>query len=236
MLKHDSHPELQFEKKNKNLQKLPGYARVEKRPILHPPTASPYAGAGTPKVVYVSTKTPFMSAAKRVQKLLRQAEKRVTTKIDLSSKKTSDKANFKQLADGTKSLEKEPVFIKATGRAIDKAMNVGKWFEEKDEYAIKVKTGTIMVVDDIVEDEGLKQKQVEKGKKDTVVTEQQAKLGEKDAAVPTDNGSEGAQATPATTVSKKRKRAVKEPANGAVELPESRTRWVNMVEIAVTLK
>jgi hypothetical protein len=34
-----------------------------------------HAGASVPKTVYVSKSTPFMSAVKRVQKLLLQAEK-----------------------------------------------------------------------------------------------------------------------------------------------------------------
>ncbi len=49
---------------------------MNKRALLQPPLASPYAGRNQPKVVYISTKTPFLSAVKRVEKLLRLSEGR----------------------------------------------------------------------------------------------------------------------------------------------------------------
>ncbi|KAL1865625.1 hypothetical protein Plec18167_009346 [Paecilomyces lecythidis] len=219
--------DLQFEKKNKDLVKLPKYARVQKRPIPHPPVASPYAGSSIPKIVYVGTKTPFMSAAKRVQKLLRHAEKRATAGVDLGNHKISEKEKLARLAKGQEALKKEEVFIKATGRAIERALSVGKWFEEKEEeYAVSVKTGTVLVVDDIVEDEEAESKEMEK---DGSTGENATRLTESKAAT-----------TTATAASeqplKKRKRRAKAAAPADAELPESRTRWVNMVEIAITLK
>ena len=50
--------------------------RISKRPLLRPKIASKYASEREAKVVYVSSKTPFMSAVKRVQSLLGQVEKR----------------------------------------------------------------------------------------------------------------------------------------------------------------
>ncbi|PGH05035.1 ribonuclease P/MRP protein subunit POP7 [Blastomyces parvus] len=231
MAKPNPHPELKFEKKNKKMQKVPSYARIQKRPIPHPPAASPYAGAKVPKVVYVSTNTPFMSAAKRVQKLLRQAERRATSKIDLSEK-ISEKQKLSQLTESTEELKKEEVFIKATGRAIEKAMSVGKWFAEKEEYAIRVSTGAVMVVDDIVEDEKLKRKQEEKKENENkavpdALKEAPPELGANHTAGPLQKSKPAA---------KKRKRQRSEAVDANGELLESRTRWVNVVEIAVTLK
>lgn len=225
MAKTKPYAGLEFEKKNKDILKPPkrklrpgclsrvvystqnltcvrlSDARIEKRPIPHPPAASPYAGANVPKVVYVSTKTPFMSAAKRVQKLLREAEKRVTRKIKLTDRGESDKNKLEHLKKTSEALQKEEVLVKATGRAIDKAVNVGKWFEEKDAYNVEVKTGTVMVVDDIVEDEEKKERL--KAKKEA--------------------GSDGGKGSKADDESDN-------------ETPETRTRWVNKVEIIVTLK
>lgn len=166
-----------------------------------------------------------MSAAKRVQKLLRHAEKRATAGVDLGNHKISEKEKLARLAKGQEALKKEEVFIKATGRAIERALSVGKWFEEKEqEYAVRVKTGTVLVVDDIVEDEEAKSKEMEKD----------GSTGE-NATRPTES-----KATAATAASdqplKKRKRHAKAAVPGGAELPESRTRWVNMVEIAITLK
>ncbi|EDN08887.1 hypothetical protein I7I51_00543 [Histoplasma capsulatum] len=239
MTKPNPYPELKFEKKNKNMRRVPSYARIQKRPIPHPPSASPYAGAKVPKVVYVSTKTPFMSAAKRVQKLLKHAERRATAKIDLSEK-ISEKQKLTQLTESAEDLKKEEVFIKATGRAIEKAMSIGNWFAAKEEYAIKVNTGAVMVVDDIVEDEKLKRKQegIEKDEKEAVSGTPKETPGEAcvnpKSADDVDNCNVASlqKSKPST----KKRRRKNEAVDSTGELLESRTRWVNMVEIAVTLK
>ncbi|ODH30332.1 hypothetical protein ACO22_03607 [Paracoccidioides brasiliensis] len=242
MTKPKPHPELKFEKKNKKMQKIPSYACIQRRPIPHPPSASPYACAKVPKVVYVSTNTPFMSAAKRVQKLLKQAERRATSKIDLSSK-ASEKQKLASFTESTEELKKEEVFIKATGRAIEKAVSIGKWFEGKEEYAIRVNTGAVMVVDDIVEDESLKrnhesrEKRGEAGENETVtpdVSKETPEGGDETLNSGQGKGRDRQEQLKPTT--KKRKRRRNEAVDSDGELLESRTRWVNMVEIAVTLK
>lgn len=165
-----------------------------------------------------------MSAVKRVQKLLRQAEKRATAGINLEDTRKTEQ---QKLAELSKAADKrEEVFLKATGRAIEKALKVGKWFEEKEaEYSVKVNTGSVLVVDDIVEDEDRKEKEEEKKKaqggeqqlsKDNSVFDEQGQTNEKAAA-------------------KKRKREAPVEDEEA-ELPETRTRWIKMVEIAVCLK
>ncbi|KAJ5386169.1 hypothetical protein N7509_008710 [Penicillium cosmopolitanum] len=195
---------LEFEKRNQDLVKLPKYAKVEKRPIPHAPVASPYAGPSVPKVVYVSSNTPFMSAVKRVQKLLRQAEKRATAKISLEDTRKTEKQKLAELANSAE--QREEVFVKATGRAIEKVLNVGKWFEEKEsEYSVRVNTGSVLVVDD-----------KEQKQNDTTKTEPEQGIAKSDA--------------------KKRKRQEKPEASDDYELPETRTRWIKMVEVAISLK
>jgi ribonuclease P/MRP protein subunit POP7 len=191
-------------------------AKVEKRPIPHAPVASPYAGASVPKIVYVSSSTPFMSAVKRIQKLLLQAEKRATASINLEDTRKNEKQKLAELANI--SSKREEVFVKATGRAIEKALNVGKWFEEKEtEYSVRVKTGSVIVVDDVVEDEEKKEQEEQKRQRQ-----------------------EGQQSNPpapeSKSAAKKRKRQATAAVNPDAELPESRTRWVKMVEVAVSLK
>ncbi|KAJ5989331.1 hypothetical protein N7481_004541 [Penicillium waksmanii] len=208
---------LEFEKRNQDLVKLPKYAKVEKRPIPHAPVASPYAGPSVPKVVYVSSNTPFMSAVKRIQKLLRQAEKRATANISLEDTRKTEKQKLAELANSAE--QREEVFVKATGRAIEKVLNVGKWFEEKEsEYSVRVNTGSVLVVDDVVEDEERKEKLAQKEQK-------QNETGKK----------EPEQGT-AKSDAKKRKRQEKPEASDDYELPETRTRWVKMVEVAISLK
>ncbi|KAB8232881.1 ribonuclease P subunit p20 family protein [Aspergillus alliaceus] len=209
---------LTFEKKNKDMLKLPKHARVQKRPIPHPPIASPYASATVPKTVYVSTNTPFMSAVKRVQKFLQQAEKRATASVDLSNGKKRDQQKLAQIARGQEELRKEVVFVKATGRAIEKALSVGKWFEEREgEYVVKVETGAVLVVDDVVEDEGRK-----------AALERRVQEGAEQV---------GGEGVVSKSAAKRRRRAADALAAAeGEELPETRTRWVNKVEVSITFK
>lgn len=177
-----------------------------------------------------------MSVVKRVQKMLRHAEKRATAGVDLGNNKISEKEKLARLAKGQETLRKEEVFIKATGRAIERALSVGRWFEEKEEeYDVRVNTGTVLVVDDIVEDEEAKRKEMEKEK----IGEESGGDGKKDGTAIGEDATRPAEseaAAPSKQPSKKRKRRAKAAVSGDVELPESRTRWVNMVEIAITLK
>lgn len=146
--------------------------------------------------------------------------------LDLSSKRKTEKEKLAQLAQGHDQLRKgkgeEEVFIKATGRAMDKALSVGKWFETREtEYVVRVKTGSVLVVDDVVEDEEARQKIVAEGEK---AQQQESK-------------DEAALSSSDKPVSKSAAKKWKRAANAeAEELPESRTRWVNVVEVAVTYK
>lgn len=182
-----------------------------------------------------------MSAVKRVQKLLRQAEKRATAAVNLSSSKRTDRQKLAEVARGQEQLSEEEVFVKATGRAIERALSVGRWFEERgNEYAVRVKTGSVLVVDDIEEDEEAKRKAIEEAERvlQQEQTQEAKKDDEKDVGQPAPDQSVDAPAQPVSkSETKKRKRAANALASACVEeLPETRTRWVNMVEIAVALK
>jgi ribonuclease P/MRP protein subunit POP7 len=176
-----------------------------------------------PKIVYVSTKTPFMSAVKRTQKLLLQAEKRATANINLEDSRKTEKQILDELAKVSE--KREEVLVKATGRAIEKALSIAKWFEEKEaEYSVRVKTGSVLVVDDIVEDEKKKEKEEQKG--------QRQQEQEQNAA-----GQGGQDPKPESkSAAKKRKRQTAAAEADDGELPESRMRWIKMVEVAVSLK
>ncbi|TPR08097.1 Major Facilitator Superfamily protein [Aspergillus niger] len=186
---------LEFEKKNQNMPKLPKHVKVQKRPIPHPSTPSPYSGSSSPKTIYVSSSSPTMGVVKRVQKYLRAAENRATAKLlsgNNKGKKGDRRNQFAQLAQSNEALKKEEVFVKATGRAMERALKVGKWFEARGEdYTVSVKTGSVLL--------------------------------------------KGENAELSKSAMRKRKRAVAR-LEGEQELPETRTRWVNMVEVAVSLK
>ena len=122
--------------------------------MLHPPIPSPYANAGQTKVVYVSTHTPFISAVKRVRKLLEQAEKRRMGNTDLVNDKGSDLQKLQELSDKIESATKkkaEEIVMKGTSRAIEKVLSLGIYFQNQPECQVRIRTGTVGVVDDIVE-------------------------------------------------------------------------------------
>ncbi|RDW72353.1 ribonuclease P subunit p20 family protein [Aspergillus mulundensis] len=286
-------PDLTFERKNQDMVKLPKYARITKRPIPHAPIASPYAGPSIPKTIYISSSTPYMSAVKRVQKLLRHAEKRATTSLankTNNTKRKSASTQQKKLGAGEQNQQErliaalargeereqlcqEEVFVKATGKAMGVALKVGKWFERNGreaEYQVRVSTGSVLVVDDVEEDEGAKEgllrvgqgvegkgadagaggqgkgaaAEVSENKGDetttmlgdtTIMTETDAAKSSGPAAAPTKPKADPKPLSKSAL--RKRKRAASMAASLAeTELPETRTRWVNSVEVAVSLK
>ncbi|MCJ1308286.1 hypothetical protein MMC25_001939 [Agyrium rufum] len=153
------------EYKPTKLQRLPSNARIEKRPILHPAIPSPYTNSQNPKVVYISTKTPFVSAVKRVRKLLSLMEKRNMGKIDLVDGPGMDKQKLKAL--GKRSKRSEEVLLKATSRAIEKALSLGLYFQGQGDCRIRIRTGGVSVIDDIVQKEDLGNKEDEKEVEET---------------------------------------------------------------------
>lgn len=180
-----------------------------------------------------------MSAVKRVQKLLRQAEKRATAPVNIANGKVRDRQRLGELARSGEQLCREEVYVKATGRAMEKALSVGRWFEEGDrvgEYTVRVKTGSVLVVDDVVEDEEAKAQGVQEQEKGAG-GEEMDRSGDGEAAAAAEATDKAPSKPRSKTAAKKRKRAANAAALMAEsELPETRTRWVNMVEVAVALK
>jgi ribonuclease P/MRP protein subunit POP7 len=149
--------------------------KVEKRPLLRPPITSQYASSQHPKTIYISTKTPFMSAVKRVQKLLLQAEKRsaqsasdqVSSRPKYSASSNDEITDIERVASimAAEKYDRDEIILKATGKAIAKALSLGLWFDEKVEYAVRIETGTVGAIDDIVAPEDGDQTMKEDGDK-----------------------------------------------------------------------
>ncbi|OJD37546.1 ribonuclease p mrp subunit pop7 protein [Diplodia corticola] len=142
------------------LPRLPAHADVQKRPLMHPPIPSPYKSSDSPKIVYVGTKTPFISAVKRVRSLLKEADKRATQSA-LSQKKHRQRGD-PILAAAKASIDKEGpqegVTIKATGKAIEKATELALFFQQQEDCRVTLRTGTVDAIDDIVEKPSAKRK------------------------------------------------------------------------------
>jgi len=110
-----------------------------------------------------------MSAIKRVEKLLRLADKRdlqtATTQAQKNKRKrrrdddgaedevvavargVEEERDRKRRAGG---VSGEQVLVKGTGKAVSKVMEVGAWFLQRDsEFVVRVKTGSVGAVDDV---------------------------------------------------------------------------------------
>lgn len=109
-----------------------------------------------------------MAAVKRVQKLLVHAEKRDTQSAaaqvhNAKRRKTSGRGGApddltqvaavlaeKKLKSDVSGENKDEVVVKATGKAIEKALGLGLWFQQREGYNIQIKTGSVGAIDDII--------------------------------------------------------------------------------------
>ena len=114
-----------------------------KRPLLHAPIAAPHSHEK--KIVYVSPRTPFIAAVKRVQKLLAAQEKlRLRPLVDRLLGESRDVL-------GIEARPREKVYIRGAGRAIEKTLSIGVFLMNTGRYDVQFKTGEVGTVDDIEE-------------------------------------------------------------------------------------
>lgn len=239
-------------------------AKVVKRPLLRPAIPSAHAGASQQKVVYVSTHTPFLSAVKRVEKLLHLADKRLVQSATANAQNQNGRGQKrKRGADGDEILgiaeevermkggkrgkgrgeeeddvAGEEVVLKGTGKAIHRVLELALWFQQREqEYVVRLRTGSVGAIDDVTVEEG-----------DVVGADGQAGVdGEKEDAVPDAEHEEedameldggnvvgDANRDESSKTMRKRKGGQKELA--ADEVPETRIRYTSVLEAAVSLQ
>jgi ribonuclease P/MRP protein subunit POP7 len=87
---------------------------------------------------------------KRARKLLAVVDQRSLGKVSLS--KGTEKERLRQL--GQKGSEREQVFLRGTGKAIEKVLGLAVYFQSQDDLEVRIKTGSVGVVDDIERKEG----------------------------------------------------------------------------------
>jgi ribonuclease P/MRP protein subunit POP7 len=254
--------DIKFERKNKPQPRLPPNHNIQKRPITHPPVAAPYAGPAVQKVVYVSQHTPIMAAVKRVRKLLEQVEKRkLQREGDLEARKRA--GNIVTPPQNGNQIKQEVVLVKASGRAIEQAARIGEWFKRHAEdgdggWVVDVRPTSVKVIDDIVEDSSTVVDNVraspgqvndsarqEESPPDCSASENVDKIEDDvmDRAKSARGASQGDKGDEPTCHAakmppkpKKSHKKRKRPMYDADDVPEARTRFINAVEIAVSLK
>lgn len=204
-----------------------------------------------------------MATVKRVRKLLHQVEKRATSRIKIpdpkqQSAKKGDKRFLEAVELAAKEARKEAVYVKASGRAVEKALKVGEWLKEKDGVDVKVDTGSAIVVDDLVEMEPESGDISSKDESESAVpsTKGSANLEPQDedntapdaattaftgpteekplAPEPSTHDIQPTSSNPETSQKPRRKR--KRDMYDLDTMPEARTRWIKTVEVAISLK
>ena len=148
-----------------------------------------------------------------MRKLLAQVDKRAVGKVDLLGGKGSDRQKLSKV--GQQDKEPEEVTLKATNKAIERALGLALFFQGQEDCRVRLKTGSVGVVDDIVVDEhrggeGKAGKNLEGGRKG----------GDEDAVM------DEVQ----TGISDEPRKEDEE------ELPETQIRQVSVIEVAISLR
>ncbi|KAF2150341.1 hypothetical protein K461DRAFT_314391 [Myriangium duriaei CBS 260.36] len=143
------------------LPALPDGYIPSKRPLLHPPLPSP--NSSSPKTIYISHRTPFLSAASRTTKLLASFDKRDAQSALASARQGKGKAKGFRSREGdvdaaAATLARAEtgvgeVVLKGTGRAVEKTLSLGLWLRERG-FGVRIRTGSVGTVDDVVRVEG----------------------------------------------------------------------------------
>ncbi|KAH7078214.1 Rpp20 subunit of nuclear RNase MRP and P-domain-containing protein [Paraphoma chrysanthemicola] len=150
--------------KYQKLPKLPPNASISRRPLLHPAIPNPFSAASSPKIMYIKASTPYVPALKRIRHLLEEITKREKQSLaarmkmkrkdgnlraaDVERSIAEDKARSGGVSS-TKEGEKEKVYLKATGRAIPRALELGVAFQAEAECVVRVEMGSVKAIDDI---------------------------------------------------------------------------------------
>ncbi|KAK7189530.1 hypothetical protein DPSP01_001524 [Paraphaeosphaeria sporulosa] len=171
----------------KKLPRLPPNVSVTKRPLHHPAIPTPFASSDHPKTLYISHSTPFVPALKRIRRLLLEISKRQAQSQATQPRNRQQGRNRKPLVsngrlapedvereiveEGRETGEgerREEVYVKATGRAIERALRIGVHFQGESDCRVRVETGSVMAVDDIE----VRQNEEEKGGEGSKVKEE----------------------------------------------------------------
>ncbi|KAI9655849.1 MAG: hypothetical protein M1821_005284 [Bathelium mastoideum] len=225
------------------LPRLPRHAKITKRPLLRAPLPSPYASAAShagSKTVYVTARTPVISAVKRVRGLLALADQRAAQSEQAQSRGRGRQNRLgkgkvlepedERKGDRLRGEEAEEVVVKGTGRAIDTALRVAVWFLGHEEFKVVVRTGSVGTVDDVeAGDVGRKRKG--KGEKGGNVKEAGRKNKGEDEVMEHISGDEAGQEG-----QEEEEEEEGEAEDEADELPESRIRFTSMIEVGVSLR
>ncbi len=127
---------------------------LRKRPLIR----RPLPASSKDRIIYVSSSTPFMAAAKRVRKQLDRSLKSggssqaARKNASLHARIESLKRDVERGARSARSANDEygaTVTLLGTGKAVEKTLSLASWFEQQADCHVAVRTRTVATVDDI---------------------------------------------------------------------------------------
>jgi ribonuclease P/MRP protein subunit POP7 len=167
MAKEPPNPTTQPTHNKSKLPRLSPSQKIQKRPLLHPAIASARTSSQTQKIIYISSTSPFISSIKRIRKYLSQIEARASASNPISLSRNSAGQVLKDIEagivngkgklggeggkGGKMGVRDEEVIVKATGKAIERCLQVGLWAMQQEDLRVEVRTGSVGAVDDVVE-------------------------------------------------------------------------------------
>jgi ribonuclease P/MRP protein subunit POP7 len=120
---------------------------------------------------------------KRVRKYLAEIDARASGKLDLLSGAGKDRARIQSMGKGAEERKSEEVIVKGTGKAIEKVLRVGLYFQGQGDVLVRLRTGSVGAVDDVLSGRGEEEdvgegdgKRVEEGEDEVEVQETRVRM------------------------------------------------------------
>ena len=133
--------------------------------------------------------------------------------------------------------------LKGTGKAISKVMELGLWFQQREEYVVRLRTGSVGAIDDVTteveiarEGDPEQQEGVEDDRADAEVGAENTRVAGSAMGV---NASKVASNEASGQTSAKKQEASPTVASGGQEtkeVTETRVRYTSVLEVAMTLR
>lgn len=123
--------------KGKNICKIPRYE--SKKIIKHAPLR-PYIHTELDSTVYVKSNTPFISAIKRIEKMISRFDEIPNKRGEMVRK-------------GNISKKCNHITVKGMGKSIDKVVNIGLHFKFEEKFTVDIFTKSVGVLDEFVDKE-----------------------------------------------------------------------------------
>ncbi|KAG9187667.1 ribonuclease P/MRP protein subunit POP7 [Alternaria panax] len=153
------------------LPKLPKNTTITTRSLLHASLASPRSSSGSAKTLYITATTAYIPTLKRARKLLNGVVKREKQSANSLHKARGRGRRYAEAngrleardveaeiagaigrADGSRengAKRGEEIYLKATGRAIPRALQLGLHFQSEEDCWVKIEMGSVSAIDDI---------------------------------------------------------------------------------------